>query len=332
MKEVYPGIFSIEQKGILKLLKPPVNIYVITGSDGLIFDAGYGSRSSISQFSKKLQEINRICQERGVENNINRILLSHAHADHFSGLKPLRKKYGFKIILTEQMASIIKSRSAYAKSFSMKKPESSGIFSGIKKLFMGIKSFIEIAVYVRYWGVAFVNDPDIVINQNTNISINNEEWEIFPSPGHAADHITLYNKEKGIFFSGDNVLKSVNVWLGPPRLNIDDYKKTINEFMALKNLQLILPGHGNPITEPYVRLDEVLKWRKKRTSDVKEFVEGRGGAQFSIDEILKALYPAEGKIKRESARGWVELTIENLMKKGLVKRGQGRNLFSVSGE
>ncbi|MFA5519194.1 MAG: MBL fold metallo-hydrolase, partial [Spirochaetota bacterium] len=201
MKEVYPGIFSIEQKGILKLLKPPVNIYVITGSDGLIFDAGYGSRSSISQFSKKLQEINRICQERGVENNINRILLSHAHADHFSGLKPLRKKYGFKIILTEQMASIIKSRSAYAKSFSMKKPESSGIFSGIKKLFMGIKSFIEIAVYVRYWGVAFVNDPDIVINQNTNISINNEEWEIFSSPGHADDHITLYNKEKGIFFS-----------------------------------------------------------------------------------------------------------------------------------
>ncbi len=332
MKEVYPGIFSIEQKGILKLLKPPVNIYVITGSDGLIFDAGYGSRSSISQFSRELQEINRICQERGVENNINRILLSHAHADHFSGLKPLRKKYGFKIILTEQMASIIKSRSAYAKSFSMKKPESSGIFSGIKKLFMGIKSFIEIAVYVRYWGVAFVNDPDIVINQNTNISINNEEWEIFPSPGHADDHITLYNKEKGIFFSGDNVLKSVNVWLGPPRSNIYDYKKTINEFMALKNLQLILPGHGNPITEPYVRLDEVLKWRKKRTSDVKEFVEGRGGTPFSIDEILKALYPAEGKIKRESARGWVELTIENLMKKGLVKRGQGRNLFSVGGE
>lgn len=332
MKEVYPGIFSIEQKGILKLLKPPVNIYVITGSDGLIFDAGYGSRSSISQFSKKLQEINRICQERGVENNINRILLSHAHADHFSGLKPLRKKYGFKIILTEQMALIIKSRSAYAKSFSMKKPESSGVFSAMKKFFMRIKSFIEIAVYVRYWGVAFVNDPDIVINQNTTISINNEEWEIFPSPGHADDHITLYNKEKGIFFSGDNVLKSVNVWLGPPRSNIDDYKKTINEFMALKNLQLILPGHGNPITEPYVRLDEVLKWRKKRTSDVKEFVEGRGGTPFSIDEILKALYPAEGKIKRESARGWVELTIENFMKKGLVKRGQRRNLFSASGE
>lgn len=332
MKEVYPGIFSIEQKGILKSLKPPVNIYVITGHDGLIFDAGYGSRSSINKFSRELREINRLCQERGVENNITKILLSHAHADHFSGLNPLRKKYGFKIILTEQMASIIKSRSAYAKSFSMEKPESSGIFSGIKKFFLGIKKFIEIVVYVRYWGVAFVNDPDIVINKNANISINNEDWEIFPSPGHADDHITLYNKEKGIFFSGDNVLGSVNVWLGPPRSSIGDYEKTISEFMALENLQLILPGHGNPVTEPYIRLDEVLRWRKKRTSDVKEFVEANGGTSFSIDKILRALYPAQGKMKREFARGWVELTIKDFINEGVIKKGERGEFFYISGE
>lgn len=331
MKEVYPGIFLIEQKGILKSLKPPVNVYVITGPDGLVFDAGYGSRSSIKQFSRELKKINKLCLERGVENNITKILLSHAHADHYSGLKPLRKKHGFKIILTEQMASIIKSRSAYAKSFSMEKPKSSGIFSAIKKFFVGIKKFIEITIYVRYWGVAFVKDPDVVINKNSVISINNEDWEIFPSPGHADDHITLYNEEKGIFFSGDNVLRSVNVWLGPPRSDIDDYEKTISEFMALKNLQLILPGHGNPITDPYVRLDEILRWRKKRTSDVKGFVEDNGGIPFTIDEILRTLYPAQGKMKREFARGWVELTIENFMKKGFIEKGQGRDFFYAKG-
>lgn len=332
MKEVYPGIFSIEERGILKSLKAPVNVYVITGPDGLVFDAGYGSRSSIKHFNRELEKINKVCLERGVKNNITKILLSHAHADHYSGLKPLRKKYGFKIILTEQMAAIIKSRSAYAKSFSMGKPAASGIFTAVKEFFVKIIKFIEIEVYVRYWGVAFVPDPDIVINDKALIRINNEDWDIFPSPGHADDHITLYNKEKGILFSGDNVLRSVNVWLGPPRSDIDDYEKTISDFMELKNLQLILPAHGKPVTDPYERLDQILRWRRKRTADVKGIVEDRSRAPFTIDEILRALYPSQGKMKREFARGWVELTIENFMRKGLIKKGQGSDFFYAGGE
>lgn len=45
MKEVYPGIFFIrESGGMLGIAKPPENIYVLAGNDGLIFDAGYGTK------------------------------------------------------------------------------------------------------------------------------------------------------------------------------------------------------------------------------------------------------------------------------------------------
>jgi len=328
VKEVYPGIFVIEEKGIFRSLKPPVNIYVITGSCGLIFDSGYGSRSSIRRFASEFEKINKICADRGVENDINRILLSHAHADHYSGLKPLREKYGFRIILTERMAGIIKSRAAYTESFRIDKPETvSGLIHGLKKFIKNIKRFIEIWIYIRYWGVTFVSDPDEIIEDNSEIRINNELWEIFQSPGHSNDHISLYNREKGILLSGDNVLRSVNVWLGPPKSDIDDYEKTISDFMALDNLQIILPAHGKPVTDPYDRLDEILRWRRKRTADVKSIIKKIGSRPFTIDEILAALYPSQGKMKREFARGWVELTITKLIQEGMVKKGERDDFF-----
>jgi len=328
MKEVYPGIFVIEEKGVLRSLKPPVNIYVITGPDGLIYDSGYGSRSSIKHFSRELAKINKLCLERNEKNNISGILLSHAHADHYSGLKPLRGRYGFKIILTERMAGIIKSRAAYAESFRIDKPETaSSIIYGLKNFIKNIKRFIEIWIYIRYWGVTFVSDPDEIIEDNSEIIINSESWEIFPSPGHSDDHISLYNREKGILLSGDNVLRSVNVWLGPPKSDLDAYEKTISDFMALKNIQIILPAHGKPVTDPYDRLDEILRWRRKRTADVRAIVKDMGGRDFTIDEILASLYPSQGKMKREFARGWVELTIAKLIQEGLIKRGEGPEFF-----
>jgi glyoxylase-like metal-dependent hydrolase (beta-lactamase superfamily II) len=329
MKEVYPGIFVIEEKGILKSLKPPVNVYVITGPDGLIYDSGYGSRSSIKHFSRELAKISKVCRERNEKNNISGILLSHAHADHYSGLKPLRKKHGFRIILTERMSQIIKSRAAYAKSFRVDNKSLPGLIPSVKRFFYGIKRFVEIGIYIRYWGVTFVNDPDMVIKDKTVININNEEWEIFPSPGHSDDHISLYSRGKGILFSGDNVLRSINVWLGPPKSDLDAYEKTISDFMALKNLQIILPAHGNVITDPYERLDQILRWRQKRTDDVKKIVLDMKSGPFTVDEILHSLYPSQGKMKREFARGWVELTVEKFIKEGLIKKGEGDEFFYI---
>ena len=40
MKEIYPDIYSITEKGSYGVFKPPENIYLLAGKDGLIFDAG----------------------------------------------------------------------------------------------------------------------------------------------------------------------------------------------------------------------------------------------------------------------------------------------------
>lgn len=57
MEEVYPGIFMITEKRLMTFVTPPSNVYVITGSDGMIFDGGYGTGKPLNYFFKKYREI-----------------------------------------------------------------------------------------------------------------------------------------------------------------------------------------------------------------------------------------------------------------------------------
>ena len=315
LKEVYPGIFRITERGVLGMLKPPVNIYVITGNNGLLYDAGYGNGSSIREFSKIYKEINRICRERGVENNINRILLSHAHADHFAGLNKLRKRFGFKVILTFEMAEIINSGKSYRDSYSLEENIKRNISNVLTDILKFINRKIEFRIYKLYWGISFVKKPDILIKSESKININDEDWHIFRSPGHSTEHIILHNREKGILFSGDNVLNSINVWLGPPKSDLDEYEDSLKKISSLSGLKIILPAHGSPVVEPYKRLNEIIEWRKKRTEDVFNILQKSFPEGVTVHEILETLYPSDGKMKKEFAGGWVELTLKKLVSK-----------------
>ncbi len=328
LHEVYPGIFRITERGLLGMLKPPVNIYVITGKNGLVYDAGYGDSISIKKFLKAFREINRICRERGSENHIDRILLSHAHADHFSGLRKLRKRLGLRVIISHEMKKIISSSRVYRKSYAPAERKSrrnpAGYLSDFLKVF--VQKF-EFLIYALYWGVSFMDDPDILIESETTIEINDEEWVIFNSPGHSGEHITLYNMKKGILFSGDNVMNSINVWLGPPKSDLDMYEDSLKRMLNLKGLKLILPAHGSPILKPYDRLKEIIEWRRKRTDDILEILKNSIPAGISIVEILEKLYPSDSRMKREFASGWVELTLQKLEKEKKIIRDKDKYFY-----
>ena len=325
MKEVYPGIFMITERGVSGMLKPPVNLYVITGSNGLVFDGGYGNSGCVKQFARAYREIEKICSDRGVENRISRILLSHAHADHFSGLAKLGRIYSLRVIITGRMSEIIRDAKTYRRSYAIKRERGIRTFASLfKSAAARLCSEFEFFIYRMYWGIEYVSSPDMIIEENSTIEINGEEWRIFHSPGHSDDHITLYNPVTGVLFAGDNIMRSINVWLGPPRSDLDLYSSSLERILSLDKLELILSAHGSPVTEPRKRIGEIISWRRKRMDDVLGIISSAGEIGISPDGILAGLYPGEGKVKQDFARGWVELTVEKLASEGRIEETAGR--------
>ncbi len=324
MEEVYPGIFLIKQKGSFGHIKPPENIYILAGHDGIVYDAGYGNRKTVKKFVKELNEIKKSYEENSKVFELTRILVSHGHPDHFSGLKRIRKALGVKVVLTEKTAEIIRNKKNFGKSFNADNYKDHFIIK--KGLGYRIRSFVQQLFsnffFKQIYGLSFITDPDEIIAKNTHISINNENWKIIHSPGHAVDHISLYNEEKGVLLSGDNILNSMTTWLGPPNRNIEDYNSSIDTIRKLHNLKIILPAHGSVIARPKERLTEILEHRKKRTQQVLDLIQNSSKNGISPDEILRRLYPTGKRMQFEIARGWVSLTIKMLESKNLVKRNE----------
>ncbi|MFX1338520.1 MAG: MBL fold metallo-hydrolase [Promethearchaeota archaeon] len=320
MKEVSPGIFIIKEKGVIKLRKPPVNIYIIVGdSHGLIFDAGYGDKKTVKSVIKEIEEIKALCQSQNKEFKLTHILPSHTHPDHISGLYKLSKSLGLKVILTKKMAEIIKNKKSY---------RSAREADLLKDLFL-IKNFWGHAIskindffhwffYKYAFGIKFIENPDEIIEEDTEISINNESWKIIASPGHAIDHISLYNKEKGILLSGDNVIKNVTTWIGPPGSNIESYVNSLEMIKNLPNLKFLLAAHGRPIKNPIRRVEEIIVHRKERTKQVIEIVTKYPEQGITPKELINELYPQGAKIIQRIGRGWVCLTLKMLEEQSLV--------------
>jgi glyoxylase-like metal-dependent hydrolase (beta-lactamase superfamily II) len=327
MKEVAPRIFLIEEKGTFKTIKPPENVYVIAGSDGLIFDAGYGNNKSIKHFLKEFNEIRKIFEEKGQKFNITRILPSHCHPDHFSGLKKIAEQLGIHIMLTEKMRQIIKDKKSFLQNFN---GDSYNDYLVVKrgmrrKLRNAMQIFFSRMLYERIYGLEFVGDPDVLIEQNSKLAINGEEWVIFPSPGHSKDHISLYNESQGILLAGDNVLSSITTWLGPPNSDIDKYVESIAYIHELPNLKIILPAHGDIITDPIQRTREILQHRKERTQQVIDIIKRRSKEGTAPNDIIAELYLNGKRFLHQVARGWVCLTLKSLEKKGMLVRKETKH-------
>jgi len=325
MEEVIPGIFLIKEKSGFERIKPSENIYVIAGPDGLIFDAGFGNKKVVNFLIKEINTIEQIYKDNKKDFKITRILVSHGHPDHFSGLKRIKNSLGVKIVLTEKTADIIKNKKSFMKSFTTDSYEDYLIIQ--KGFRYRIRTFLQTLMYrfvfKRIYGLSFIANPDEVIKANTEISINGEIWEIFPSPGHAVDHLSLYNEEKGVLLSGDNVL-SKTTWLDPPNCNIEDYNESIETIQKLPNLKIILAAHGALINNPRERTIEILEHRKERTQQVLDIVKEHTENGTSPDEIIQKLYPNKKKMRTEIARGWVCLTLKMLEEQNVIKRIEGK--------
>lgn len=316
LREIQPGIFLVTERGGWGPMRPPMNLYVLTGEDGLLYEAGYGTAGSVRYLAREIRRIEARCRERGEPCSIRRVLPSHAHPDHFSGLTALRDELGLRILLTRPMLETIGSREAYRASYRTERGDRNALVRVITE------SVIDPAAswfYEKLYGTRFVNDPDEIIGDTGTMTIGGRTWRLVATPGHSPDHLSLYDESSGILLGGDNVLRSVTTWLGPPKSDLKTYIQTLERISALPGLRLVLGAHGSPVDNPRERIAEIIEWRRQRLEHVHQAVMRGGGAGISKDEVIRDIYRGEGAMRRYMADGWVALSLGHLIVEGRIR-------------
>ena len=324
-EEVAPGIFRIIQT--ISRFKFSVNIYVITGPDGLVFDSGFGSRRACNGLVRSVNRISSRVRNRGEACRITRAMASHGHWDHFSGLAHLQNRLGLEILATETQALKFGAKENY-RHFFWEEREMLEPSPGPENSWRKIRNHLINALVIKLFRVRFVPGPITPVREKGRLSVNGQSWEVIPVPGHCDDDIVLFNRSNGILLGGDLIFRSVTTWLGPMKSDLGLYLESLERIRQLPGLKLILPAHGSPVTNPRERIQEAIGHRNKRTEEILQLVRAAGGRGISFRGVYGRGYPGKS-FQRGLLGGWIVVTLKYLLDRGdilSVKNG-GERLF-----
>jgi len=176
------------------------NTYLITGKEPLLIDPGLHSKEHLGAFLKS----------RGYKfSDIKKIIITHAHADHFASGKYFPKATFF---ISEQDGLYLKTKDD---------------FYTISEVFVN-----------KYY-------PDNLsfLKNDEYIDIGSSKFKVLITPGHTSGSISLYDKKNGIFISGDVLFEDS---CGRFDLISSSKAEIISSLKKIKALdfKILLSGHG----------------------------------------------------------------------------------------
>jgi hydroxyacylglutathione hydrolase len=196
-----------------------VNCYLVVNPGKLIIiDTGVPGKAQII--------LNYVKRQGYHPSDVKYIFLTHADIDHVGCARELRELTGARVAIHDQDIPVLTG----------------------KQKFKTINNFLSPAVGLLMNLMHFEPlEPDIVFKDGSQI----EGWQIIYTPGHTPGSVCIFRPGK-IIFTGDVLRTSSR---GKPRpisrricADLELARKSLITLASL-NYEVLLPGHGAPITK-----------------------------------------------------------------------------------
>jgi glyoxylase-like metal-dependent hydrolase (beta-lactamase superfamily II) len=145
------------------------------------------------------------------------------------------------------------------------------------------------------------------------IRAGTRQLQIVHTPGHAADHVCLWDAESEELYGGDMVVRPGSVLIPAGRGgNLRDYLASLQLLAALAPAR-IFPGHGPVIENPADVIAEYLEHRQRREDQILALV---AEGLVDADAIVVRLYGQLADGLGHAARMTVQAHLEKLREEG----------------
>ena len=111
-------------------------------------------------------------------------------------------------------------------------------------------------------------------------------WQVLYTPGHAVDHVALYNREHRSLIAGDMVAGLGTILVSPPDGHMGTYLAQLERLIAL-GVSSVVPAHGAVCRGDGALLRRTLSHRRMREARVHALLDVRGR---SVAEIREGAY------------------------------------------
>jgi glyoxylase-like metal-dependent hydrolase (beta-lactamase superfamily II) len=168
------------------------------------------------------RELVRWCADRGV----TRVVHTHHHEDHTGGDAELVRSIGVEVVAPPRTVPIL-------------------------------RAFYRLPWYrSMVWGRA---ESAPCRAMGTSVRIGDARYEVVPTPGHASDHVCLFQSELGWVFTGDLFISRRVRYLR----TVEDAQRILESLRVVRGLEpsLLICSHAGLVRDAVAALDErIADW------------------------------------------------------------------------
>jgi glyoxylase-like metal-dependent hydrolase (beta-lactamase superfamily II) len=284
-----PGSVEAELAGIHRLAMPTpflvgrVNCYLIEDEPLTLIDTGPNS-------GKSLDELERALAGHGYRvEDLELIVLTHQHMDHMGLLEILARRSGAEVAAWHQLASYLADFSASA--------AADDEFSQAIMRRHGVPR--DLATVLGSLGAAFrafgssgpVTRP---LRDGDTLRLRDRTFRVMHRPGHSPSDTIFLDEERGTLLGGDHLLARIssNPLVSRPLEDGSSARpralmRYVDSLRATRELALdvVLPGHGEPIHDHAALIDERLAMHERRAGKMLGLL--RDGPLTAYDVALR---------------------------------------------
>jgi glyoxylase-like metal-dependent hydrolase (beta-lactamase superfamily II) len=149
------------------------------------------------------------------------------------------------------------------------------------------------------------------------VDAGDSRLQVIHTPGHAPDHICLWNEPSRTLFGGDLAVRGSTVWI-PTSLegDLSEYMASLQRVIELEPAR-ILPAHGDVVEDPATLLRGYLAHRAERE---RQILAALRAGESSPDGIVERLYAGVRERLIPLARESVLAHLAKLEGDGVVRR------------
>ncbi len=201
-----------------------------------MIDCGYGDHESYLKFVKFLSK-----NGFDITRDLKTVIFSHAHPDHMGGAANLLSSIKCRTLISRIEAPAARNPALLEERFDI--PMAKKCFDFLKVKETG--SFDLLDLFDTKSCPMCSMEPDGVISEGDVIRTEKLNLEVIHTPGHSPGHVSLYDPDNKLLFSGD-VVGEITPWYCPSGGGAIGCLESLDKMEKLP-LNQILPSHGGII-------------------------------------------------------------------------------------
>jgi glyoxylase-like metal-dependent hydrolase (beta-lactamase superfamily II) len=246
-----------------------VNAYLIEDEPLTLIDSGPNSAKALDELEAALDEHGRRVEELGL------LVVTHQHADHVGLAAVLARRSGAEVAALEGLGSYLGDLRREGESddrFGARMMRENGVPADL------VTALCTISATIRAWSSSV--GVSCRLADGEELTLAGRTLRALHRPGHSPSDTVFVDEGQGMMIAGDHLIAHVssNPLLARPLTVRGDYEGArpqalISYLESMRRtrempLELVLPGHGDPISDHRELIDSRLRLHERRAERI----------------------------------------------------------------